>query len=940
MVSSTKHKTRSHTSIATWLVTVLILLFSISSFAQDKQPINNKGKIKQIRAKSVKKKEKGSTKDIAGRRLRTKNANSVAGRAVYSNPSPYANERRGKDRASKPIGGQPLRIRSRSAESARNNVYPQRGPFVNRESKRTEGQSNRNRFTRSGNLSTKRTSTSGGSVNPPRSRTRSAESSRANAYPQRGPFVNRSSRQTERPAAKIRTRTGKLSTSARLSNTVRLNTPRSRSASAETSRSSRFQQRGPFVNRSSKNTQSVSSSSNRFTRKGKLSAGPTPPGKKRTVTPRSASQQFVTRGRKDVYWGKFSKGEKAITTDVSGNPLRRRNYRTPPNEIIQPKNPYADRKKSSGDRAYSGTFKSGHVSRSKRTENAWKGDLAGQSLRKRSDRQNQVAGQKIGTPKMFGGLSAKIQRTFDNRKGVRPEKGGGGSVSGKLRSNAPLTGRPPGIGASAMMRGQNRITGIRPQKGGGGSISGKLRSNSPISGRPPGIGASAMLRGQNRITGMRPQKGGGGSISAAGKYRSNQSFNGRNGPLSITGKNRAYEVNTRSGGSISATGKYRSNQPLSARQAPLSISNKNRVYEVRSRGGGSISATGKYRSNEAFNGRKAPLSISNKNRVYEFKSRGGGSISATGKYRSNEAFNGRQRPLSITGQNKKYDHKAPAIRSMSGLLWNNNNQPINVRTPGVGGSALARYERRINTRQPTKVFSQGGLNYYKENGAERSRKGPLKSTEKSWNNNGQPIQVRTPLSGEARKAEDLQVGVKSKKTGTKPNAVKGSMPGLAPTKATVKASEYSRSMKVYWSYKHNPSSADEAQKTIAPSKSFTRASSYAGRTRLTKNYRHNPMSDKDALKVIAPGRAYARITDYQGNIKMGKYNDKRFLPDSKFAHGRQNNVKQERTMMTDFKLLWTKIFKKNGTQPDAVKEKSVRPRYDKRERELWPGLYD
>jgi hypothetical protein len=147
-------------------------------------------------------------------------------------------------------------------------------------------------------------------------------------------------------------------------------------------------------------------------------------------------------------------------------------------------------------------------------------------------------------------------------------------------------------------------------------------------------------------------------------------------------------------------------------------------------------------------------------------------------------------------------------------------------------------------------------------------------------------------------------------------------------------------MKVYWSYKHNPSSADESQKTIAPTKSFMRASSYAGRTRLTKNYRHNPVSDKEALKVIAPGRAYARITDYQGNIKMGKYNDKRFLPDAKFAHMRQNNVKQERTIMTDFKLLWTKIFKKNGTQPNAVKEKSVRPRYDKRERELWPGLYD
>ena len=100
------------------------------------------------------------------------------------------------------------------------------------------------------------------------------------------------------------------------------------------------------------------------------------------------------------------------------------------------------------------------------------------------------------------------------------------------------------------------------------------------------------------------------------------------------------------------------------------------------------------------------------------------------------------------------------------------------------------------------------------------------------------------------------------------------------------------------------------------------------------------MSDKDALKVVAPGRAYARITDYQGNVKMSKYKDKRLLPDAQFAHTKENNVKSERTIMTDFKLLWTKIFKKNGTQPNAVKEKGVRPRYDKNERDLWPGLYD
>lgn len=190
-------------------------------------------------------------------------------------------------------------------------------------------------------------------------------------------------------------------------------------------------------------------------------------------------------------------------------------------------------------------------------------------------------------------------------------------------------------------------------------------------------------------------------------------------------------------------------------------------------------------------------------------------------------------------------------------------------------------------------------------------------------------------------ANGLQVSVRAKETGKNPNTFKGSLPGVKPSKATVKASEYDRSIKRYWAYKQNPSSVKLAQKTIAPSKSFERASAYSGRTRLTKNYRHNPNSDENALKVLAPGRAYARITDYQGNIKMSKYNSRKHMPDAQFAHhSNKNNVKNERTISTDVKLFWSKIFKKNSMQPSSVKEKPHRPRYDKGERELWKDLYD
>ena len=94
------------------------------------------------------------------------------------------------------------------------------------------------------------------------------------------------------------------------------------------------------------------------------------------------------------------------------------------------------------------------------------------------------------------------------------------------------------------------------------------------------------------------------------------------------------------------------------------------------------------------------------------------------------------------------------------------------------------------------------------------------------------------------------------------------------------------------------------------------------------------------MKVLEPGRAYARINDFAGNSKMKKYNDRRLHPDAQFAHGFRNNTKEDRTLLMNFKLFWAKLFKKNSTQPEIVKEKEHRPRYDKKERDLWKALYD
>jgi hypothetical protein len=150
--------------------------------------------------------------------------------------------------------------------------------------------------------------------------------------------------------------------------------------------------------------------------------------------------------------------------------------------------------------------------------------------------------------------------------------------------------------------------------------------------------------------------------------------------------------------------------------------------------------------------------------------------------------------------------------------------------------------------------------------------------------------------------DGLQVKVKQQDYKKRPNAAKGSMPGVAPGKNSIKASEYSKAMRQNWNYKHNPSSSD------------------------------------DALDTHEPGKAFARSTDYQGNIKMKKFNlfgKKNLHPDAQFVKINKNNTDDERGMLTNFKLWWARLFKKSDTQPEHLKQKVRKPRYDKGEQGMW-----
>lgn len=123
-------------------------------------------------------------------------------------------------------------------------------------------------------------------------------------------------------------------------------------------------------------------------------------------------------------------------------------------------------------------------------------------------------------PRTPGKGADGIGKFQGNIKTGRPLKGGG-SVSGKLWNNkqTPIPVRTPGQAASRMGRYQGTVKASRPEKG-GGSVSGKLWNNkqTAIAVRTPGPAASKMGRYQGTVKASRPAKGGG---SVSGKLWNN-----------------------------------------------------------------------------------------------------------------------------------------------------------------------------------------------------------------------------------------------------------------------------------------------------------------------------------------------------------------------------------------------------------------------------------
>ena len=205
-------------------------------------------------------------------------------------------------------------------------------------------------------------------------------------------------------------------------------------------------------------------------------------------------------------------------------------------------------------------------------------------------------------------------------------------------------------------------------------------------------------------------------------------------------------------------------------------------------------------------------------------------------------------------------------------------------------------------------------------------------------NSAEGALLKVEPSKSDKQAGEMHVRVKQGNYARKPHAAEGSMLGIRPGRDAERAEELTAKVRQP-EYGKRPHAAEGSMLGIKPSKNSVKASEYAGNIKRNFDYIHNPSSAEEALRTREPGKAFARVSAYQGNIKMQKYalfeKNRNLHPDTKFIKPNKNNVDSERDMVTNFKLWWARLFKKEETQPENVKYKGRKPRYDKGEQGLW-----
>lgn len=848
-------------------IILLLLFLAPASFAQNTKgdkPQTSSGAKRENRFKSTKQKKVKGKKSYNRAQA---NKSSKAGRAqssqptkIYSQKGPFVNKGSNTSKIQKrnlKSSTSQSRVAARSSSSHTRNVYPQRGPFVNNAS--PVPQSKPPKFT--SNKSTVK-----------RIRSQNKSISSRNVYPQRGPYVNNPSKVPKDkprlantyPPGYRRVKTPPKDSQQKWSANT---TPHNgvRSVSGKTKKV--YSQKGPYVHNPSQKSQRPQRTVSNQSQVAKVSAGASRaaiPGKeKKRKGAISASRPYISRKSINAFagfWNKKPKGEKPYTSgDLAGHKLRSKNYQTKMPVIVNPTaHPY-EPKKSVGDRPYSGPIKGGYRSATQ-SGRAWSGDIAGRKIRGRnlSSKKTVQPGRPVFPPKK---AKQKI--------GDTPYKGsGGGYRTFKIdkRPTGPLPGKTPGGVANKIDSYQGTIRGSRkPISARGVGYSGNLKSRKPLKGGGSSGGLS-WNNGQQPLDGTPPLR--------------------RNIGYALFSGNKKTRVTPKGGGSVSGKMWNNKNAPLTGK-TPSSTSIQMGAFSGNTKaqrplkGGGSVSG-------RMWNNKEQPIlgKIPGKN--------------ATGMDTFQGTFKAVKKPKGAGG-------------SISGRLWNNNESPIIGKAPrGQAGVDTYQGNLRVSKKEPSRAVGGTSPKKYidptppmQNQGEEFTGFIKLKRLPRHYikgpNSAQTALKKARPEKG-TYEANGLQVRVKQQKYGTKPKAAEGALKGIVASKSSIKASEYSKVL------------------------------------RLKYDYIHNPSSSKDALKTREPGKAFARESDYQGNIKMKKFDlfgKKDLHPDAQFVKTNKNNVESERSLLTNFKLTLAKLFGKDDLQPDSVKEKQKKPKYNKDEGQIW-----
>ena len=646
---------------------------------------------------------------------------------------------------------------------------------------------------------------------------------------------------------------------------------------------------------------------------------------KRMAPPISASGVRRSYKQKNPYREKDKRfaGENAFGKDIAGKSLRRRNYRSP-------KPGY------SGYPIYSGA---------KRTSSVYQNYKA-KPVRSISSRpgkrypQPNVRSATRTSPSSYKAkpiVSSSGDR-WNNRGNALPQKlprvRGTGSFRGKYKSSiipnygdigvgtyqGKQKGRPPLTGGGSISRSWNNNGRALPQKlprvRGAGSFRGR-HSKSII----PSYGDEGVGTYQGNRKSQRPLKGAGGSITRRwnnqGQPLRQREYGKKSGVGTFRGKHNATIIPSYGDDGVGTfQGNRKAQRPLKGAGGSITRRWNNQEQPLQKREYGKKSGVGTFRGKHSAN---------------IIPSYGDDGV---GTYQGNRKA---RKPLKGAGGSIT-------------RRWNNQGQPLQKREYGKK-SGVGTFRGKHNASIIPSYGDDGIGTYQGNRKAVKPLKGAGGSITTQWNNDGKPLRRDEPKQSTESFLSSKRIPVK------KPEQSKGSEYGRVTKIGFLKFGEQGGYMRepTKINKKYPGAVIPKVKRTEVEQSEGTelgrrRALSFLkigdpSRSGLMHSYKGWGKQKVEQAEGSERGRVKTLSFWALGNPTQGGFEKphsvakKRLHPSSYYVNRRKPlNSIEEKEKTLKFRIWWAKVFRKNAGQPDAVKAKERKPRYDKGEQNIWETM--